>query len=357
VTDIELGGVADLFRVLADIDFHPGSLYRRLARSAADEPEVLGLLLPAGPRDRLPHLLFAAVQYLLLGQGSDPLASFGDRPFAVFRDWCLDHRAEIEELVATNHVQTNEVGRCAGLLPCLAAVAAASGNGGRPLAVAEVGTSAGLNLLFDRYRYRYTADGTDGDGVEAGDPASDVVIHPQVEGDGVAPDLRVPVVAWRRGLDRRPVDVTDDDAVRWLRSCIWPEQDARRALLDRAVAVARRDPPPLMAGDAVDGLGDLVAAAPPDAVVCVMHTAFISYLPDPAAFVDRLTEVAKERPLWWVSGEAAGVVPGVAGSPMRDGRIAFAYGIVPLGVPDQVPHTLARSGPHGAWLEWVTAPT
>src|SRR5262245_24116887 len=116
-TDAELDGVAQMFRALAEIDFHPGSLYERLAWGAADDPEVLALLLPAKPRDRLPHLLFAAVQYLLLGDGSDPLEAFGLEPFAVFRDWCLEHRDEIEALVATHVVQTNEVARCAGSLP------------------------------------------------------------------------------------------------------------------------------------------------------------------------------------------------------------------------------------------------
>src|SRR6266540_5403504 len=115
MTDTDLDGVAQMFRFLADIDFHPGSLYERWARPAADDPEVLSLLLPALATDRLPHLLFAAVQYLLLGQGSDPLAAFGDQPYDVFRAWCLDHRGEIETLVANHVVQTNEVARCAGL--------------------------------------------------------------------------------------------------------------------------------------------------------------------------------------------------------------------------------------------------
>jgi hypothetical protein len=345
----DLGDVADLFRVLAEIDFHPGSLYERLARAAADDPEVLSLLLPAAPRDRLPHLLFAAAQYLLLGEGSDPLAAFGDEPYETFRAWCLGRRDELAGLVATHVVQTNEVARCAGLLPCLAAVGAASPD--RPLAIVEVGASAGLNLLFDRYRYDY------GGGHQAGPASSPVVIRPEILGgerDQRVLDLRVPGVAWRRGLDRRPVDVTDDDAVRWLRSCIWPEEAARRRLLEQAVSVARRTgPPAVVAGDAVDGLADVVASAPPDATVCVIHTAFISYLPDPAAFVQRMARVAEDRPLWWVSGEPAGFVPQLSGPSTRDGRIAFLYGAVPLGIPGHQPRVFATAGPHVTWLDWV----
>src|SRR5215475_2460795 len=145
--------IARIFDLLADVDFKGISpLYERLTRECAREPEVLALLLAAPVPDRLPYLLFAAVQYLLLANGSDPLTAFDGEPISRFREFCLDHRAAIEELVATRFTQTNEVGRCAALLPCLAAVAAATR---RPLAVIEVGCSAGLNLGFDRYRYAY----------------------------------------------------------------------------------------------------------------------------------------------------------------------------------------------------------
>jgi hypothetical protein len=347
VTETDLGDVADLFRALAEIDFHPGSLYERLALAAADDPEVLSLVLPAAPRDRLPHLLFAAVQYLVLGEGSDLLTAFGDEPYDTFRAWCLGRRDELVGLVATRVIQTNEVGRCAGLLPCLAAVGASSP--GRPLAIVEVGASAGLNLLFDRYRYEYGA------GHQVGPAGSPVVIRPEVLGAGRRPDLHMPSVVWRRGLDRRPVDVTDDDAVRWLRSCIWPEQTARQQLLERAVSVARdAGPPTVVAGDAVEGLADVVASAPPDATVCVTHSAFISYLPDPAAFVERIARVADERPLWWVSGEPAGFVPQLTGPSTRDGRLTFLYGAVPLGIPGHEPRAVATAGPHATWIEWVS---
>jgi hypothetical protein len=111
--------------------FLPGSLYQRLARKAAEDHEVLALMLPAQPNDRLPHLLFAAVQYLLLGEGSDPLSRFGEAPYSEFRAWSLDRRDELTALIGTRVVQTNEVARCAGLLPCLSAVAAASEPGAR----------------------------------------------------------------------------------------------------------------------------------------------------------------------------------------------------------------------------------
>ena len=341
----DLEGVGAMFRALAEIDYRNRSpLYEQLALAAADDPDVLSLVLPAAPTDRYPHLLMAAVQYLLLGEGSSPLEAFGPSdPYPAFRAWCLAHRAEIESLTGRRVVQTNEVARCAGLVPCFAAVADASD--GRPLALLEVGASAGLNLLFDRYRYDF------GPSASMGLPDAPVVIRPRMEGPPPAIGA-MPEVSWRRGLDRNPVDVTSDEDVRWLRACIWPEQQARRDLLDRAVAVARQSPPTVLRGDALETVSELAATAPADAVLCVYHTAVLAYLPDPAKFAERLAEVAETRPLWWVSGEPPGFVAPLAGQtvPLPEGaHLVFQYGIVPLNLPGHEPRTLASADPHGIW--------
>jgi hypothetical protein len=78
-----------------------------------------------------------------------------------------------------------------------------------------------LNLLFDYYRYIYGA------GFETGVADSSVVLRPRIEGD-VVPILPVPDVAWRKGLDRSPIDVMNDDAVLWLRACICPSNPGER---------------------------------------------------------------------------------------------------------------------------------
>jgi hypothetical protein len=333
----------NLFRFLADGDFHDASpLYERLARAAADDEEIVSLLDAAAPADRLPHLLFAAGQYLLFLDGSDPLEAFGSSGYDTFRAWCLDRRTELSELIATHVLQTNEVGRCAAVLPCLARIAAVTA---RPLALIEVGASAGLNLRLDRYRYRY-------DDEVLGAASSAVQLEPRLEG-GLAPSFTVPEIVWRQGLDRRPVDVMDDDAVTWLRACVWPEQRWRADLLETAVAEARVDPPRVVAGDAIAGLPELVAAAPPDADLCILHTAVLGYLPDRAGFVSELHELGRERPLWWVSGEAAGLVDTLPRPEMALERLSFLYGVVPIGHESLSAQVLAAAGAHVAWLAWL----
>jgi hypothetical protein len=172
-----------------------------------------------------------------------------------------------------------------------------------------------------------------------------------------SPPLSVPVVSWRRGLDRQPVDITDDDAVRWLRSCLWPGQQWRIELFERAVATGRRDPPILLQGDVFASLPEIVRSAPSDTALCVVHTAFLAYVPDHPRFPELLRELATERPLWWVSGEGTGLVPQLPAPPLEtpEDGISFLYGVVPLGMPGESPRVLARAGSHGAWLDWFGA--
>src|SRR5207244_8001200 len=97
------------------------------------------------------------------------------------------------------------------------------------------------NQLFDRYAYDYN-------GARLGDGS------PVLACDSFLVPDRFPEVAWRTGIDREPVDVTDDDAIAWLRACVYADQLERLERLEQAVAVARRDPPTIVPGDAVDVL-------------------------------------------------------------------------------------------------------
>src|SRR5204862_296423 len=111
-----------------------------------------------------------------------------------FRDFCLARQADIVDLLRTRRVQTNEVRRCACLMPAFSRVAGLAG--GLPLALVEIGTSAGLNLLWDHYRYEYAA------GERAGVPTATVEIHSTFRGDK-RPHLpaTLPTVQERIGID------------------------------------------------------------------------------------------------------------------------------------------------------------
>ncbi|HYN94206.1 MAG TPA: DUF2332 domain-containing protein [Pilimelia sp.] len=247
--------------------------YDRLARAIARDDEVLALLSTLPPGKRQPNLLFAAVRFLG-GPVADP---------AAFRGFLTGNWPAIRAAVDARATQTNEAGRCALLLPVLAALP-------QPLALLEVGASAGLCLYPDRYAYRY-GEHTIG----AGAPVLECAAT------GVPLPAGVPDVVWRAGLDLNPLDVAEPADVAWLDALIWPEHAHRRARLRAAAAVAAAEPPLLVRGDLVDDLPALAARAPGDATLVVFHTSVLYQVPPPrrAAFV----EVVRGLPGHWVAVE------------------------------------------------------
>jgi hypothetical protein len=85
-------------------------------------------------------------------------------------------------------------------------------------------------------------------------------------------------VSWRGGIDLNRLDVTDQDAMAWLRTLIWPEQEQRRQRLVEAITIARQDPPALTARDLLEALPAEIDTAAEHDVVVVFHSAVIAYI-------------------------------------------------------------------------------
>jgi hypothetical protein len=305
--------VAGGYRRFAEIEARRSPLYAEWAAGVAADEEILHWLagLPRGKRQ--PNLLFAAVR-LLAGTPAG---------FPEFRDVLAARRAEVEEVVLTRRTQTNEPARCALLLPVLAALP-------QPLALLEVGASAGLCLLPDRYAYDYA-----GHRLGNGGP----VLRCRPEGGVPLPDA-LPDVVWRAGLDLAPIDVRDADATHWLELLVWPGEEYRLDDLRGALAVAREDPPRIVRGDLVTDLPALAAEAPRDATLVIFHTAVLAYVPAAgrtafAAAVGALDAV-------WLANESPRIL-GLEG----DGP-ALAAGPPPA---DPFDMALARDGEVIAWTD------
>lgn len=338
-------------------------LYRALCHGTAADPELVALMDGTPEAQLRPNLLLAAVHHLLLGGLDHPLAAWygtvvaeprppddGD-PVAAWRDLCLGHRDDLAPLLATRATQTNEVGRCTATMPALAGIAAA----GRPIGLVEVGASAGLNLLLDRWGYHYEPGGD-----VAPPGGSDLTLTARSVGPEPVPvPAALPPIISRIGLDLSPVDVTDEDQARWLVACLWPEQPNRVAQLRTALAVARRAPPEVVAGDAVDDLAPLVRAVPPGAVPAVVTTWAAAYLTDDRQrdLVAALDGLGAERDLSYVFAERPVEVPGLPIPPRPDGteHPAGPTALVRLDWREGRRHAtrLADLHPHGRWLAWV----
>jgi hypothetical protein len=151
----------------------------------------------------------------------------------------------------------------------------------------------------------------------------------------------LPEVAWRAGLDLAPLDVTDDDAVRWLELLVWPGEEYRLDDLRAALAAARADPPRIVEGDLVTDLPALAAEAPRDATLVIFHTAVLAYVR--SAGRSAFAAAVRSLPATWIAIEDQRVFglngkgPRLAAGPppepplnmalVRDGRVvAWADG-------------------------------
>lgn len=276
--------------------------YERLTSAIARDERLRTLLDALPPDRRLPNLLLAVVKY-----HGGPVDSV-----AAFRDYVVEHWSAVKKDMRVRMPQTNEVGRCAVLLPVLAALP-------QPLALLEVGASAGLCLYLDRYGYRY------GDRLlGSGEPLL------ECEMAGQEPPTRMPEVVWRAGLDLHPLDITDSADLAWLEANVWPENPHRLERLRTAAAIAAADPPLLVKGDLVTDLPALAACAPAGVTLVVFHSTVLYLVPKPER--DAFAEAVRGIGCRWLANEAPGVLDhgGPPSPPHGPGGNILALDGVPL---------------------------
>jgi hypothetical protein len=315
-------GVIEAYRDFATYAAGDSPCFEAWADGVTRDREVLAWLDSLPPIKRQPNLVFAAARW----HGAPAPA-----PYDALRRTLLDREPEVRATVMSRATQTNEVGRLAALVPVMALVEG-------PLALIEVGASAGLCLFPDRYDYAWPPLG------ELRGSGGTVLT---AEATGALPvPARHPEVAWRSGVDLNPLDVADPDAMAWLENLVWPEQDERRRRLRTAVDVARADPPALRTGDLLEHLPDLLDEAAPHGTPVVFHSAVIAYLEDADRhrFHDLMTGLVAAGRCRWISNEGRRVLPGLAGvSEVPSGRFVTALDGV----------AVAHSHGHGHAIDWL----
>lgn len=244
--------------------------------------------------------------------------------------------------------QTNEIARSAMLLPGLLTIAR---EGGLPLDLCEIGASAGLNLLFDRFHYRYGDE-------EWGDPDSLVRLAPDARGT-VPPLGGTLTVRSRAGCDIAPIDSGDPAARLRLRSFVWADQAARLARLDAALAIAAELPPRLVKADAADFVANALAGRTAGGSFVLGHSIMWQYLPDAArtAITAHMEEAgaaaAPAAPIFWLRME-----PLSTNDPFATLSLTQWPGKRGPGTerPGGATRRLARCDYHGRWIEWIDQP-
>ena len=248
-----------------------------------------------------------------------------------------EHADWLRTFIAEHGVQTNEVQRSWMLVPCFLEIARRTGV--ELLDLVELGSSAGLNLVWDRYRCRYEAG-------EWGPRDARLELRGEERRPVPADLLRVYArVRSRRGIDISPIDVTRPDGALLLKSFVWADQTARLERFDRAIHTLRLDPPILEQGDVVDLLPKILAERQLGALTVVYATAVLAYLGDGRAVVrEALEDAGREFPLAFLW----------TGQPSSD-----EHGYWGLWVhlwPENERILLGHAGFHGQWLEWFGSP-
>lgn len=231
--------------------------------------------------------------------------------------------------------QTNEAGRSWAFMAALKWLSARLGP---KFEINELGASAGVNTMMERYRF-------DLGGMMAGPEGSPMQIIP--EWRGVSPPDEPVEITNIRGCDQAPVDLSDPEAALRLKSYVWPEAAARMGRIEAAIQLASEHAPDVVKQDAGAFVAELLEQ-PQDAGVTrvLSHSIVWQYIPEATraeieAAMDKAGKAATtERPLAWVA--------------LETNRETFRHELHVRYWPGGAEEVLLACGhPHGAWAEWL----
>ena len=290
----ERGRTADWFRRFASAEGSESPRYLDWALGIAEDDELLALVTKLPLAKRQPVLVLTCAR----------VAGVPLRPFETARRDFLALWPAIAKFAQTRSTQTNDPRRCTPLLVALERIRG-------PIALVEVGASAGLTLFPDRYSYKWNARGRSVTSHPTDGPST-VSLVADIAGWGANPPRR-PTIVHREGIDLNPLDVTDSADNDWLEALVWPEQAERLDLVRAAARIVAQSPPKLTAGDAVAEIRAAVARARkvvPKATIVVSSPAVLVYL-DPAEREKFATYCARAK-VRWISLDGRRVIPRIS---------------------------------------------
>ncbi|MGX9135908.1 DUF2332 domain-containing protein [Rummeliibacillus sp. JY-2-4R] len=294
--------ITEIFQRFAKNECENSSeLYETLSYHIAEDSELIELATHIPEGQPVPNLFFAATQYLLSDAHHDLkkyYASFTENPlpansaFPYFKEFVLSNQEKLKQLFQSKLVQTNEVRRCAYLYPMFADIYEKHQ---MPLALIEIGTSAGLQLGVEQYHYVYNEK------IQAGNPDSLLTIYSQNRGKVLPTSIfNIPVVQTRIGMDLNPIDLKNEEELKWLHALIWPEHHERKELLNKAATIIKNLDIQFVSGDAVKQIESICDQIPFNQLIVIFHTHVANQIP--AVLKDelmrKLKHISTKRPLY-----------------------------------------------------------
>ncbi|MEO6704202.1 MAG: DUF2332 domain-containing protein, partial [Jatrophihabitantaceae bacterium] len=331
----------------------PPGLYRVLILAMADDLDQGGVVTEIcrdwlqAPSSAIVQLrLLGALQRLVLDQRAPELAKYypnlggSAAPDGAWPEFEAVLRAHVAELRAALDLapQTNEPGRSVPLL--VGIFDAVRRSGLAQVRLLEVGASAGLNLLVDRFRIG-------GQGWSSGPAGSALRFDNAVLGAVQPVDYRV--VA-RRGCDLAPVEAASPDGRLRLTSFVWPHDLHRHDRLRAALTVAAEHPVTVEAALASSWLVEQLDSPCPDEVLTIIwHSVTRQYWPlaEIEAVASAIAEAGQRLPIAHVAMESpVSAADARAGRGHRPAELTVQL-VVPGLLADPAPILLGTVDDHG----------
>lgn len=272
-------------------------LFSAVAQAAAADDDIIDLVSEARPGQSQSVLLFCIVHYLLLKTPELRLSRYfqsltaspepAARAFPAFKEYCLQRRTEVTELLSWRTVNTNLAEKTSCLVPALRHVEKLSD---APLTLLELCCSAGLNMLFDEYHHDYGA------GCRLGVASSPVQLKCKIVGPN-RPPLSMPTIGERVGIDLVKVNVADPLERLWMEAVLFPEWMSERERLKAALSIRTQRDLRIIEGDALKVVEPLLEQLP--GRLCVLMSYCIGHwsLPARRALDDLFRRVGRHRPI------------------------------------------------------------
>ncbi|PEZ08412.1 hypothetical protein CN326_05580 [Bacillus sp. AFS018417] len=329
------------FKNFAKIECRGSSkLYEYLSIKISEDDELMELCANSREGQPVPNLFLGAVHYLLLKGKEHVLKKYYpsitkhpreiEDSFIHFKDFCRMYRDEIISILKSRLVQTNEVRRSAYLYPIFCYIYNVVK---KPLSLIEIGTSAGLQLLWDKYSYSY------GTNEVYGDKDSNVHITSEIKGNHTPPFLlSSPPVASKVGLDLHISDLGNSEDYLWLKSLIWPEHEERLALFESAAKCLIENPVKLVEGDGVALLTNVVEKLSNDNAICIFHTHVANQIPEGSKYelIEKIKTIGSKRDVFHIYNN------------MWDRKLHLDYFLNGI----EYNQTIGETDGHGRWFDW-----
>jgi hypothetical protein len=318
-------------------------IYQFLSKKISEDKDLLEIASQSDPNQPAPNLFLAAIHYLLLKDPTEKLAKFYpsmgglvenyDALFIEFKEFALRNASQIIAILRSKLVQTNEVQRCALLLPALNYVSNSSNFA--PMALIDVGVSGGLNFLVDQVHVKYS------DGSLAGPKDSILTLNCRVDGEPL-PKVHQINIKDRIGIDLNPINLKDANERIWNLALIWPDQTERFQRFTQAVDQLQGLVIDFHRGSGNDLIESVIKGLPSENSICVMHSFTFNQFSqkDRDSFENSLKELSLAREIWRISLEWIGT-PNPELVVMR-----YALGNKVMEIK------LAECHGHGEWIRW-----